>query len=253
MNYFNRLWTPSPLSALSAPFPNLYSALSSIAATPPHACAAMDRGPAAIHAVPQQPCAHARAVPRRYNETQWHGELPEPALLRLRLRHRSQLSHRLMGQGYGHEAARDVDLYFLLPVTVYNRFQTNVWNRQSALLQEVKGVPAETYPDTDMSADGQVVVVRFGSYNVEVVPAFVLTNGRYWICNTKDGGSYKETDPFAERYDAKPTTGVLVIELASAAASAPGCETQVTSVWVKPAEDSTGTRTERSTSETSHP
>jgi hypothetical protein len=93
---------------------------------------------------------------------------------------------------------RDVDLYFLLPVAVHTRFQAHVWNRQSALLQEVKTALTGTYPDTDMSGDGQVVVVRFGSYAVEVVPAFLLTNGRYWICNTNNGGSYKETDPWAE-------------------------------------------------------
>jgi Second Messenger Oligonucleotide or Dinucleotide Synthetase domain len=93
---------------------------------------------------------------------------------------------------------RDVDLYFVLPVAVYHRFQGYVWNRQSALLQEVKNVLSSTYPDTDMSGDGQVVLVRFESYSVEVVPAFLLTSGRYWICNTHDGGRYKETDPWAE-------------------------------------------------------
>lgn len=93
---------------------------------------------------------------------------------------------------------RDVDLYFLLPVEVYNRFQGYLRNRQSALLQEVKGALSVTYPDTDMSGDGQVIVVNFGTYSVEVVPAFLLTNGRYWICNTHDGGSYKETDHAAE-------------------------------------------------------
>ena len=93
---------------------------------------------------------------------------------------------------------RDVDLYFLLPAEVYNRFQGYLYYRQSALLQEVKGALSVTYPDTDMSGDGQVVVVNFGTYSVEVVPAFLLTNGRYWICNTNDGGSYKETNPAAE-------------------------------------------------------
>lgn len=93
---------------------------------------------------------------------------------------------------------RDVDLYFLLPVEVYNHFQGYLYNRQSALLQEVKGALSVTYPDTDMSGDGQVVVVNFDTYNVEVVPAFLLTNGRFWICNTNAGGSYKETDPAAE-------------------------------------------------------
>ena len=34
---------------------------------------------------------------------------------------------------------RDIDLYFLLPVQVFDRFQNYVGNRQSALLQESKG------------------------------------------------------------------------------------------------------------------
>jgi len=93
---------------------------------------------------------------------------------------------------------RDVDMYFLFPPAVHGRLESYAWNRQSALLQEVKGILAGTYPDTDMSGDGQVVLVGFGTFSVEVVPAFLLTNGRYWICNTHDGGSYKETDPWAE-------------------------------------------------------
>lgn len=94
---------------------------------------------------------------------------------------------------------RDVDVYFLLPAEVYHRFQAYVWNRQSALLQEVKSRLAQTYRNTDMSGDGQVVLVNFGSYNVEVVPAFELTTpGRYWICDTHNGGSYKQTAPWEE-------------------------------------------------------
>jgi hypothetical protein len=63
----------------------------------------------------------------------------------------------------------------------------------------VKATLAVTFPGTDMSGDGQVVLVNFASYNVEVVPAFALTTpGRYWICDTNSGGSYKETAPWAE-------------------------------------------------------
>jgi Second Messenger Oligonucleotide or Dinucleotide Synthetase domain len=62
---------------------------------------------------------------------------------------------------------RDVDLYFVLPYEVYQRFQNHLWNRQSALLQEIKDVLSVTYPETDMTADGQIVLVRFDSYNVE--------------------------------------------------------------------------------------
>lgn len=102
------------------------------------------------------------------------------------------------GKGTATRPPRDVDVYFVLPAEVYHRFQSHVWNRQSALLQEVKSVLTDSYPDTDMRGDGQVVMVRFGSYSVEVAPAFLLQNGQYWICNTHDGGSYKPTDPQAE-------------------------------------------------------
>lgn len=102
------------------------------------------------------------------------------------------------GKGTAIRPPRDIDLYFLLPVNAHRRFQHYLGNGQSALLQEVKGMLAKTYPDTDMRGDGQVVVVKFDSFDVEVAPAFLLTNGRYWICDTHDGGSYKETDPWAE-------------------------------------------------------
>ena len=93
---------------------------------------------------------------------------------------------------------RDVDLYFVLPYQIYLRFQNHRWNRQSALLQEVKHVLSQTYSRTAMKGDGQVVLVQFDSYDIEVVPAITLTNGRYWICDTHDGGSYREADPSAE-------------------------------------------------------
>jgi hypothetical protein len=114
----------------------------------------------------------------------------------------SDTDHSFVIGSWGKQTAtrppRDVDMYFVLPIAVYHRFQDYSWNRQSALLQEVKEVIAATYPDTDMRGDGQVVIVRFDSYSVEVVPAFALTNGRYWICDTNDGGFYRETDPASE-------------------------------------------------------
>ena len=93
---------------------------------------------------------------------------------------------------------RDIDLLYQLPVSVYHRFEKHVGNKQSALLQEVKGVLEKTYNSTAMRADGQVMVVRFNTINIEVVPAFALTNGKYWICDTNGGGKYKEFDPIAE-------------------------------------------------------
>lgn len=93
---------------------------------------------------------------------------------------------------------RDIDVLFVLPWDVYTRFEARGGNRQSQLLQEVRSVLAQTYWQSEMRGDGQVVVVRFATMPVEVIPAFALDNGQYVICDTSDGGSYRLTDPIAE-------------------------------------------------------
>jgi hypothetical protein len=93
---------------------------------------------------------------------------------------------------------RDVDVLFVLPWDVYHRFESRSGNKQSQLLQEVKNVLGAEYTESDMGGDGQVVVVRFATTPVEVVPAFEFSDGQFWICDTNDGGSYRLTDPRAE-------------------------------------------------------
>lgn len=93
---------------------------------------------------------------------------------------------------------RDVDVLFVLPWSVYWRFQSRLGNRQSQILQEVKSALASRYRETVMRGDGQAVVVNFWSMPVEVVPAFRFDNGQFWICDTTDGGRYITTDPAAE-------------------------------------------------------
>ncbi len=93
---------------------------------------------------------------------------------------------------------RDIDIMFVLPREVYDRFETHTGNKQSQLLQEIKYVLSQAYSTTEMSGDGQVVVVPFSSYGVEVAPAFLLQGGQYFICDTNGGGRYKTTDPTAE-------------------------------------------------------
>lgn len=93
---------------------------------------------------------------------------------------------------------RDIDLYFVLPSEVYHRFESVQGNKQSALLQEVRRILQATYPNTVLRGDGQVVVVAFNRMSVEVVPAFLLQGGQYWICDTHNGGQYKTSDPKSE-------------------------------------------------------
>lgn len=106
---------------------------------------------------------------------------------------------------------RDIDVLFVLPDSVKKRLDDLSWftNKQSYLLQEVKNVLAASYPNTDMRADGQVVVVSFASYRVEVAPAFSEKGlfgeitGKYIICDTNEGGRWKQTDPIAEQEHVK--------------------------------------------------
>jgi hypothetical protein len=93
---------------------------------------------------------------------------------------------------------RDVDVLFQIPYETYQRFEKRTGNKQSQLLQEVRDALKFRFPNTDVKGDGPAVVVPFQSFKVELVPAVKLTNGQYWICITKDGGSYKTFDPDAE-------------------------------------------------------
>lgn len=97
---------------------------------------------------------------------------------------------------------RDVDLYFLLPLPVYQRFESYAQsvNKQSALLQEVKGKLLASYPSSSIKGDGPVVLAGFTSYNVEIVPAFLFNadDRSYYVCDTKSGGRYMTTKPLHE-------------------------------------------------------
>ncbi len=93
---------------------------------------------------------------------------------------------------------RDVDVIFNLPKSVYEKFEGRTGNKQSQLLQEVKGILLARFPNTDIRGDGPVVKVPFTAYNVELAPAFALTGGGHWVCMTDGGGYYKKADYDAE-------------------------------------------------------
>ena len=87
----------------------------------------------------------------------------------------------------------DLDILFDLPVDIYKKFDAYESKGQSSLLQEVKGYLKERYPKTDISGDGQVVVIEFNHYTVELVPGFKQPDNRFKYPDTHDGGSWKYT------------------------------------------------------------
>lgn len=105
----------------------------------------------------------------------------------------------------------DIDLIFLLPWEMRDRYQKRTGNKQSQILQEVKNVLIPSNPRTDIKGDGPTVVVDFSTVKIEVVPAFLCEpavgindiNLRVQVCDTNDGGRYKIAAPVAERVQAQ--------------------------------------------------
>ncbi|MCH1959713.1 nucleotide-binding domain-containing protein [Romboutsia hominis] len=100
----------------------------------------------------------------------------------------------------------DLDILFDLPNEVYKKYDAYESNGQSALLQEVKNVLKVRYPNTDISGDGQVVVINFSNYTVELVPGFKQSDDRFKYPDTNKGGKWKYTDPLPEIEESKSTT-----------------------------------------------
>ena len=116
-------------------------------------------------------------------------------------------SHMYIVGSVGRETAiknsSDLDLLFDLPQSVYKKYDDYQSNGQSALLQDVKDVLKERYPNTKMRGDGQVVVIEFTKYTVELVPAFIQSDNRFKYPDTHDDGKWKYTDPLSEQEECK--------------------------------------------------
>lgn len=93
----------------------------------------------------------------------------------------------------------DIDILFIMPSNLFAKYDQDSGNGQSRLLQDVKNVLLRTYSNTDIHGDGQVVCVNFTSYAVEVVPAFSTYWDYYKFPDTSNGGSWRHTDPKAEK------------------------------------------------------
>lgn len=94
----------------------------------------------------------------------------------------------------------DMDMLFVLPKSKFKQYDEHEGNGQSALLQDVKAQIRIRYPNESIiiRGDRQVVVITFSNYEVEVCPAFENSNGSYKYPDSKNGGTWKRTDPMVE-------------------------------------------------------
>ncbi|MEM5617677.1 hypothetical protein AAHB60_07970 [Pseudomonas aeruginosa] len=92
----------------------------------------------------------------------------------------------------------DLDMVFVLPWSVYDRFQRYESNGQSSLLGEIRAALKERFPHRTVKAQQQVVSVDFSDYVVEVLPAFEQGDGSYTYPDANDGGNWRTCNPVAE-------------------------------------------------------
>lgn len=115
----------------------------------------------------------------------------------------SDTAHRRQVGSYGRGTAihgiSDLDMVFELPLTMYEQYRKREGNGPSQLLQAVKQSLLTRYPRTEIRGDGQVVVVSFGCYVVEVLPAFWEdASDGYRFPDANDGGSWRLCKPIKE-------------------------------------------------------
>ncbi len=114
----------------------------------------------------------------------------------------SETLHSLYVGSYGRGTAihvSDIDMLFILPYSVYSKYNAYTTNGQSSLLQDVKTSICKTYSTTHLGADGQVIKLDFtDGINYEIVPCFLNTDGSYTFPDSNDGGSWRSTDPKPE-------------------------------------------------------
>ena len=114
----------------------------------------------------------------------------------------SEKEHSLYVGSYGRDTetkTSDIDMLFWLPYKKHSQYNSYCGNGQSALLQDVKESIKKTYSQTDIRADGQVIVVDFSDgICFEVVPCFENNDGSFEYPDTNDSGSWKTTNPRPE-------------------------------------------------------
>lgn len=121
----------------------------------------------------------------------------------------SEIAHSLYVGSYGRGTAidtSDIDILVELPEDEYNRYDSIKGNGQSRLLQAIKNAILQTYPKSDIHADGQVVVINFSDgIKFEILPAFPKRDiwgsytGEYSYPDTNMGGKWKTTNPKIEQ------------------------------------------------------
>lgn len=96
--------------------------------------------------------------------------------------------------------ARDIDVIFIMPSEKFEQYDDNQSNGQSQLLQNIKKILEERYPDTPIKVSGKVVVLEFSDtkHNVELLPAWEKEDNTFIIPNSENQGYWENWNPRSE-------------------------------------------------------
>lgn len=104
-----------------------------------------------------------------------------------------------MGRKTAIKGNSDIDIIFDFPMELFDKYDGYSGNGQSSLLQDVKNTLLERYTKTTIRGDGQVVVIAFDKYTIELVPGFKQSDDSFKYPDTHNGGSWKTTNPLDEQ------------------------------------------------------
>lgn len=134
-----------------------------------------------------------KRITRTINRSFWNSE--------------SETAHSFYVGSYGRGTAietSDIDILMELPSEEYDHFTSVSGNGPSRLLQAVKDAILDTYPNSSVKGDGQVVIVSFSDDMLfEILPAFKNEtfwgwDGTYKYPDSHMGGNWLSTNPKAE-------------------------------------------------------
>lgn len=90
----------------------------------------------------------------------------------------------------------DLDLLYVMPYSVYSKYNAYLGNKQSSLLSAVRQSLISTYTSSRIAGDGQVVCISFDDdITYEILPAFLNDDGGYTFPDSNNGGSWKSCKP----------------------------------------------------------
>jgi len=96
------------------------------------------------------------------------------------------------GRKTGIKGISDLDMLYIMPKSEWDTYEDN---RQLALLQDVKAVVLNRYPESDSRVDRLVVTITYKDFHVELQPVFEQADGSFKYPDTKNGGTWKITKP----------------------------------------------------------